>query len=241
MENRTRNQQEYWNKLAERYNHRFNYHSACGEKKIERKAELIIAHAGIGEDTEVLELGCGTGTFTSLFARTNAHITAIDLSSNMLKVASKTHSAKNIIYQWDDVHKLTYPDNSFDAIVGCYILQYLDLKKAIPEIKRVLVPGGRIAFIDINTLNPVAFAKTKIPLVKKMLGISKEAESFIPGELCKWFAQHGFVDIQVTTFEFGSPTLNLLGKVPVLRHFAGNLLITAKINLLRRKIVAKGY
>ena len=48
MQSRITNQKEYWNKLAERYNHRFNYHSACGEKKIGRKIKLLINGAGIG-------------------------------------------------------------------------------------------------------------------------------------------------------------------------------------------------
>ena len=229
MQNRTSNQKQCWDKLAGRYNQRFNYHSACGQAKIERKAKMLIMGATILHSSGVLEIGCGTGIFTRELAKTNASIIAMDLSPKMIQLAIKFYF-NNVCYDIGDAHKTFFKDGLFDAVVGCYILQYLDLSIALPEIKRVLRPGGRVAFIDINTLNPLAFAKTKLPLVKKVLNISREAVSFTPWGLRNWFARYGFTDIEVRPFEFGS-RFNFLENIPIIRQFGGNLLITAKNNL----------
>ncbi len=192
-----------------------------------RKARMLIAGAGITEGSNILELGCGVGTFTRELARTGAGITAIDLSPNMIQRA-KENPLPNVFYMIDDAHKTVFRDARFDAVVGFYILQYLNLAEVLPEIMRILKPGGRVAFIDINTLNPLAFVKTKLPFVKRPLNISREAVSFTPWGLADWFERYRFDNVEVTTFEFGAGPLNILENMPFIRHFAGNLLVIAR-------------
>jgi len=232
MQNRTTNQQNYWDREAETYIKRYRLESPNARRKIERKAHMIMAGAGITVESEVLEIGCGVGIFTRKLAKTGAKIISLDISPAMIEAAKNNPiisvSEPNVTYIVSDIHKTWFKDNQFDAVVGCYILQYLDLTIALPEIMRILKPGGRVAFIDINTLNPIAFLKTKMPATKRLMNISKEAVSFTSWELPSWFEQYGFTEIQCTTFEFGYPPLNLFEYVPFIRHFAGNLLVIAK-------------
>lgn len=50
---------------------------------------------------------------------------------------------------------LPFPAAAFDAVLGKQILHHLDLTIAIPEIARVLRPGGRAVFLEPLIHNPV--------------------------------------------------------------------------------------
>ena len=222
---RVTNQRAHWDILAWQYEKHYGLDKA--QAKLKRKAQLLIDGTGMVEKDDVLEIGCGTGIFTELLAGTGAFINGIDVSPEMVRIAdAKFHENHLAWIECMDAHEIDYPDRSFDIIVGAYILQYLDLPRALPEIRRLLKPGGRVAFIDINTLNPLACLKTKFPFTKKLLNISREAVSFTPWEIMRWF-EYYFRGVEVLPFEFGSPLLNRIEAIPILKLFAGSLLITA--------------
>ena len=50
---------------------------------------------------------------------------------------------------------LPFSAGAFDAVLGKQILHHLDLKIAIPEIARVLRPGGRAVFLEPLIHNPI--------------------------------------------------------------------------------------
>ena len=50
---------------------------------------------------------------------------------------------------------LPFADGSFDAVLGKQILHHLDMTIAIPEIARVLRPGGRAVFLEPLIHNPI--------------------------------------------------------------------------------------
>jgi SAM-dependent methyltransferase len=50
---------------------------------------------------------------------------------------------------------LPFPDRTFDAVLGKQILHHLDLRVAVPEIARVLRPGGRAVFLEPLIHNPL--------------------------------------------------------------------------------------
>ncbi len=48
---------------------------------------MIISGADLKPGLRVLEIGCGTGLFTEMFARTGAHLVAVDISGELLEFA----------------------------------------------------------------------------------------------------------------------------------------------------------
>ena len=50
---------------------------------------------------------------------------------------------------------MTFPSGLFDRVCGSGILHHLDLSRALPEISRVLKPGGRAIFIEPLGHNPI--------------------------------------------------------------------------------------
>jgi len=104
---------------------------------------------------KILNIGCGTGTLTLQLAEKNEMV-AIDISSESIKVLKKSMENKKVNAKalLMDAEELNFKDNSFDVIYGVAILHHLDLKKAIPGMKRVLKQNGSMFFIEPTNYNP---------------------------------------------------------------------------------------
>lgn len=98
-----------------------------------------------------LEIGAGTGYFSLNLLATGAirEATATDISPGMLAAlgASAEELGLEVETVVTDAESLPFPDESFDLVFGHAVLHHIpDLRKAMSEFRRVLRPGGRIAF-----------------------------------------------------------------------------------------------
>ncbi|HVL97886.1 MAG TPA: methyltransferase domain-containing protein [Egibacteraceae bacterium] len=96
-----------------------------------------------------LEIGAGTGFFLLNLAQAGIagelHVT--DISSRMVQVCVANGSRLGLQVQGRvaDAEALPYPDDTFDLVVGHAVVHHLpDLDTAFAELRRVLVPGGRL-------------------------------------------------------------------------------------------------
>lgn len=106
---------------------------------------------------KILDLGCGSGETSVYFGLLGAKVFSSDISGGFLNVA-KTLAEKfgtELNPVQTDAGKLPFRDNSFDFVFGNGVLHHVDLEKTAPEIRRVLKPGGRAAFIEPLPYNPV--------------------------------------------------------------------------------------
>ncbi len=90
-----------------------------------------------------LDIGCGTGVFSRMIARScaPAAITAIDPSEAQLAYARQ--AAPAIHYQQADAQALPFPAASFDQAVMALVIFFLpDPAKGVAEMARILRPGG---------------------------------------------------------------------------------------------------
>ena len=101
----------------------------------------------------ILEIGVGTGKNIPFYPA-GAQVTAIDTSPRMLKRAAKRAAARRdvaIELRVMDASRLSLADNTFDAVVGSFILTVLDEpQRALEEIKRVCRPGGALHLIEFT-------------------------------------------------------------------------------------------
>jgi SAM-dependent methyltransferase len=109
-----------------------------------RFTEPLLDAAAVGAGTRLLDAACGPGTTAAAAAARGAEPVGVDLARGMVELARKRHPALRFIP--GDVEHLPFEDGSFDAVVAGFLLHHLpDPDRAVAELARVLVPGGRIA------------------------------------------------------------------------------------------------
>lgn len=117
------------------------------------RAELAMCIPG----TMALEYGCGIGS-SNMFrlAQRRCRVLGIDISEVALQQARRRSEGLRggICFIQMDGEVLGFGDNSFGIIYGAGILHHLDLSQALPEICRVLDPGGFAVFLEPLGHNP---------------------------------------------------------------------------------------
>lgn len=99
----------------------------------------------------VLEYGCGLGSHSLQIARHGGLVTGIDISEVGIQKATEAAAAQGVTgadYLVMDAENMTFPDATFDLVIGEGILHHLDLDRSYSEISRVLRPGGRAVFME---------------------------------------------------------------------------------------------
>lgn len=124
----------------------------------EAEAYLFAALGNI-DGQQVLDYGSGTGETAERLARQGALVTGFDISGLRLQAARArfgvAFSGTLVQFTLCAAENLPFADASFDAVLGKQILHHLDLKLAIPEIARVLRPGGHAVFLEPLVHNPL--------------------------------------------------------------------------------------
>jgi SAM-dependent methyltransferase len=98
----------------------------------------------------VLDFGCGSGQNSLLLARRGARVIGVDISQDLLDLASRRLAVNGVGDRAEFVvgsaHDLPLQDESVDAVLGIAILHHLDLAASAKEVRRVLKPGGVAVF-----------------------------------------------------------------------------------------------
>ena len=95
--------------------------------------------------TDVLEIGAGTGLLTRLLADRVAHVTAVEPDERMRAVLS-AHDAR-VDVQAGRAEELPADSSSVDVVIAQSAWHWVDEARAIPEVARVLRPGGRLSLV----------------------------------------------------------------------------------------------
>lgn len=123
-----------------------------------RKLFLDLMNADL-KGKNVLEYGCGTGSFSFDLAEKGALVFGIDISDIAIEEAKKTASTKtfkdNLNFSVMNAENLKYEDDFFDRICGNSILHHLELKTSLNELSRVIKKGGNAVFIEPLGHNPI--------------------------------------------------------------------------------------
>ena len=102
-------------------------------------------HDGI----RLLDVGAGPGSITVDFASVVAHVTATEIDEAALSLSRELAAERgltNLDFSVEDVHGLSFADDSFDVVHAHQVLQHVgDPVQALREMRRVAVPGGVVA------------------------------------------------------------------------------------------------
>jgi ubiquinone/menaquinone biosynthesis C-methylase UbiE len=216
----------------------WNWESAAGKLRWKRRVKMLCDN--LSKDKSVLELGCGTGYFTKELTKTKAKITAIDISPELMEYAKSQIKSENIEFLLENAYSMGFEDSTFDVVLGSSVLHHLEIDLALKEIYRVLKKNGSIQFTEPNMLNPQIALQKNIPFIKKIVGDSPDESAFFRWKLKKKLIDIGFSSVRVIPFDFLHPKtpklfINIMEKIgpifektPLLKEFAGSLLITAR-------------
>jgi SAM-dependent methyltransferase len=100
----------------------------------------------LGREVRTLDLGCGPGTFSDLFAA--GDYVGADIDARCIDHARRTRPGTFIV---TDARALDLPDARFDQALIHGLLRHLtegDVGAVLRETRRVLVPGGRVLIIE---------------------------------------------------------------------------------------------
>ena len=169
----------------------------------------------------VLDACCGTGDLAVAAERAGGKVTGLDFSAPMLERARRKSSS--IDWLEGDLLALQLADGSFDAAtVGFGVRNVADLPRALAELRRVLVHGGRVGILEITTpRGPLAafyrlWFDRIVPLLGKALR-GGSAYTYLPasvrrfpgaGDLAGLLREAGFEDVRYRLFAGGIVALH---------------------------------
>lgn len=108
--------------------------------------------------TRSLEVGCGFGRLSPVFAEFSDDHTAVDINTDALSLARASYP--HVTYQQAQAAELPFPDDSFGFVVTWTVLQHIRpelIGAAVAELQRVLEPGGLLLICE-ETAEPDAGA-----------------------------------------------------------------------------------
>lgn len=155
------------NKIAFRFNRAANTYDTAAVLQQTVGQALLERLRGIRlKPQNILDLGCGTGYFTSLISKaySSATIIGLDKSESMLKrsqVNLEQNGHSNIYCLGGQAESLPFRENSFELVCSNLMLHWSsDFSASLRELYRILKPGGLLLFsiVGVDTLKELRYA-----------------------------------------------------------------------------------
>jgi SAM-dependent methyltransferase len=182
--------------------------------------EFVLSH--VPRDCEnALEIGCGTGAFSRELATRSRRVVAIDLLSEMIRVArSRSSRFDNLQFQLADAMTWDFPQSHFDFICSIATLHHLPQRELLVKIKDALRPGGVLVVVDLvqsdslveRVFDIIGFG------VSPSLRLIHNGRLQPPREVRKAWEQHGKHDTYSTIRQMRALADEILPGSEVRRH-----------------------
>lgn len=185
-----------------------------------RRHDWFVAEARRAGARRILELGCGTGEAAAhVAAGTGAEVVAVDISDAFLDRARAAHAAPNLRFErfdllGGDVRRLGH----FDLVYGNGILHHLveRLDAVLRALRTLGEPGGRLAFIEPNFLNPYCAVIFGTRLGRRLARLEPGEMAFTPAQLRRALPAAGWHDVSVAMRDFLVPGVPQALVAPIL-------------------------
>ncbi|APE44427.1 hypothetical protein BOO69_14165 [Sulfitobacter alexandrii] len=133
---------------------------------------------GRGNTRRVLDVGCGLGACTEMFAAaySDAEITGVNYSARQIAHAKLNHAGPRTEFHQMDATAMDFPDQTFDCIHSVEAAMHFQPRRSFfEEVLRLLVPGGRLILTDVLARRPTTF----IPAVNSEASVSDYSRTLI--------------------------------------------------------------
>ena len=112
--------------------------------------DLVIERAQAPRPALVIDLGCGTGLSTRVWAERSERVMGVDASASMIQQARRATEAGNVSYEVAASTQLPFDGGVADAVTCVQAFHWMDPAPTLAEIARVLRPGGVFAALDFD-------------------------------------------------------------------------------------------
>jgi 2-polyprenyl-3-methyl-5-hydroxy-6-metoxy-1,4-benzoquinol methylase len=113
----------------------------------------------------ILEVGCGSGALAVYLALQGAEVVGIDVSQGNCRVAERRAAVSGVAgratFRAVPAEQLDDPDGHYDLIVGNQVLHHVELAQAMPNLHRMLEPGGRAVVCEPVLFTPKALSRIR--------------------------------------------------------------------------------
>ncbi|MDJ0343122.1 class I SAM-dependent methyltransferase [Streptomyces sp. H10-C2] len=150
---------EYWDAAAERFDDEPDH--GLRNPGIRAAWDERLRSWLPGGASDVLDLGCGTGSLTLLAARQGHRVTAVDLSPRMVEQARRKLDGTGARVLEGDAAEPPVEAGQFDVVLVRHVLWTLrDPAEVLRHWARLLRPGGRMVLIEgrWGDISPVGIA-----------------------------------------------------------------------------------
>lgn len=123
----------------------------------------------------VLDIGCGGGDLACFLAQKAGFVVGLDVSLDILQQVAKKIQSKNLQNVYlvvADVNQLPFKDKCINYVVSRYALHHTDLDTSLPEIQRILLPGGRLFLRDIFARWPKLEKYVALQIINSLLKVA---------------------------------------------------------------------
>jgi ubiquinone/menaquinone biosynthesis C-methylase UbiE len=170
--------------------------------------EALVGYARPRTGMNVLDLASGTGEPSislAMHVGPKGHVTALDLSPELLKVAEQRAQARgltNFSTQQADAQELPFPDQSFDLVTSRFgVMFFAQPEKALREVHRVLRPKARACFLAWGPFEQPFWSTTMGVVAQRLGGLTlppgQDPFRFAqPGSLASVLHQSGLQEVE---------------------------------------------
>lgn len=130
--------------------------------------DLAMPHAGAA----LIEVGCGTGALLRRIVRHTGmpRVTGLDINGFLLKeahaLAVQEGLGDRLIFKQGSAEAVPFPDNAFDIVYSCTVMEEVDADRMLAELVRIAKPGGRVA-VGVRAVDRGTWTNLPLPAALK--------------------------------------------------------------------------
>jgi 2-polyprenyl-3-methyl-5-hydroxy-6-metoxy-1,4-benzoquinol methylase len=178
-----KNSPELWDKLWEKYPEQNSWNYALRKEELSirwnRIKNIILTRYGSFDNLNVIEIGAGAGTYSTLMARKNAHVTILDYSDKAIDLAKLFTEGNNIDAKFVKANALSLPvelSGKYDIAMSFGLAEHFSSLDRVKIIKAHfdLIRHGGMAFISVPNKYNIPYRINKF--------VSEKTDRWLVGE-----------------------------------------------------------
>jgi ubiquinone/menaquinone biosynthesis C-methylase UbiE len=140
----------------------------------------------------VIDLGCGSGTFTDLLRKAGYDCVGLDISGKLIELGRRRHPGIKLV--GGDIDHLPFADASFDGVLLSGVVHHFpDPARCAAEVFRILRPHGRFVAFDPNRMNPFMWLyRDPASPFYSSLGVTANERPVLARQVAAVFERAGF-------------------------------------------------